>query len=144
MKKCIFLFILLTCISLMMTACIHPYEGKHFSRAYPHSIYNGLPIMETIAMGTTSGNTVSFNYRLNPLGSGKYTVDGTMEMSNRVDSYSDINIYLLLLRKGDVVKAIRMNSRSVGLGDKVTFSKEFETDEEFNAVTFGFNVRYYH
>mgnify|MGYP007084098838 FL=1 len=100
--------------------------------------------METIAMGTTSGNTVSFNYRLNPLGSGKYTVDGTMEMSNRVDSYSDINIYLLLLRKGDVVKAIRMNSRSVGLGDKVTFSKEFETDEEFNAVTFGFNVRYYH
>ena len=144
MKKCIFLFILLTCISLMATACVHPYEGKHFSRAYPHSIYDGLPIMETIAMGTTSGNTVSFNYRLNPLGSGKYTVDGTMEMSNRVDSYSDINIYLLLLRKGDVVKAIRMNSRSVGLGDKVTFSKEFETDEEFNAVTFGFNVRYYH
>ena len=144
MKKCIFLFILLTFISLMVTACVHPYEGKHFSRAYPHSIYDGLPIMETIAMGTTSGNTVSFNYRLNPLGSGKYTVDGTMEMSNRVDSYSDINIYLLLLRKGDVVKAIRMNSRSVGLGDKVTFSKEFETDEEFNAVTFGFNVRYYH
>ena len=143
MKGKRFLFILCVCIVLLVTACVHPYEGKHFSHAYPHSIYNGLPLMETITMGTTNGGIVSFNYRMNPMGNGKYNVDGTMELSNRVGSYSDINIYMLLLRKGNVVKAVRMNSRGIGLGDKITFSKEFETDEEFNAITFNFNVRYY-
>lgn len=144
MKRNIFLFIQCLVISILVTACVHPYEGKHFSRSFPHSIYNGLPLMESIYMGTTNGNTVVFNYNMHPLGDGKYKIDGTMDMSNRIDSYSDINIYLLLLRRGDVVKAIRMNSRSIGLSDKIVFSKEFEMHEEFNAVTFNFNVRYYH
>ena len=100
--------------------------------------------METITMGSTNGASVTFNYKLDPIGNNKYVINGTMDMSTRVDSYADINIYLLLLKRGDVVEAVRMNSRSVALGEKIDFSKEFETDKDFNALTFNFNVRYYH
>ena len=144
MKRKTFLIGLLFLIASVLTACVHPYEGKHFSRSFPHSVYNGLPLMETITMGSTNGASVTFNYKLDPVGNNKYVINGTMDMSTRVDSYADINIYLLLLKRGDVVEAVRMNSRSVALGEKIDFSKEFETDKDFNALTFNFNVRYYH
>ncbi|WP_346664908.1 hypothetical protein [uncultured Mailhella sp.] len=144
MKRKTFLLGLLFLLASALTACVHPYEGKHFSRSYPHSVYNGLPLMETITMGSTNGASVTFNYKLDPVGNNKYVINGTMDMSTRVDSYADINIYLLLLKRGDVVEAVRMNSRSVALGEKIDFSKEFETDKDFNALTFNFNVRYYH
>ena len=144
MKRKTFLIGLLFLIASVLTACVHPYEGKHFSRSFPHSVYNGLPLMETITMGSTNGASVTFNYKLDPVGNNKYVINGTMDMSTRVDSYADINIYLLLLKRGDVVEAVRMNSRSVAFGEKIDFSKEFETDKDFNALTFNFNVRYYH
>lgn len=144
MKRKTFLIGLLFLLASVLTACVHPYEGKHFSRYFPHSVYNGLPLMETITMGSTNGASVTFNYKLDPVGNNKYVINGTMDMSTRVDSYDDINIYLLLLKRGDVVEAVRMNSRSVALGEKIDFSKEFETDKDFNALTFNFNVRYYH
>ena len=144
MKRKTFLIGLLFLLASVLTACVHPYEGKHFSRSFPHSVYNGLPLMETITMGSTNGASVTFNYKLDPIGNNKYVINGTMDMSTRVDSYADINIYLLLLKRGDVVEAVRMNSRSVALGEKIDFSKEFETDKDFNALTFNFNVRYYH
>ena len=144
MKRKTFLIGLLFLLASVLTACVHPYEGKHFSRSFPHSVYNGLPLMETITMGSTNGASVTFNYKLDPVGNNKYVINGTMDMSTRVDSYADINIYLLLLKRGDVVEAVRMNSRSVALGEKIDFSKEFETDKDFNALTFNFNVRYYH
>ena len=144
MKRKTFLIGLLFLLTSALTACVHPYEGKHFSRSFPHSIYNGLPLMETITMGSTNGASVTFNYKLDPVGNNKYVINGTMDMSTRVESYADINIYLLLLKRGDVVEAVRMNSRSVALGEKIDFSKEFETDKDFNALTFNFNVRYYH
>ena len=144
MKRKTFLIGLLFLLASVLTACVHPYEGKHFSRSFPHSVYNGLPLMETITMGSTNGASVTFNYKLDPVGNNKYVINGTMDMSTRVDSYADINIYLLLLKRGDVVEAVRMNSRSVAFGEKIDFSKEFETDKDFNALTFNFNVRYYH
>ncbi|WP_418765917.1 hypothetical protein, partial [Mailhella sp.] len=64
MKRKTFLIGLLVLLASVLTACVHPYEGKHFSRSFPHSVYNGLPLMETITMGSTNGASVTFNYKL--------------------------------------------------------------------------------
>ena len=138
-------FLIVLCMSMvfMLVSCVSPYEGKHLSRSFPHSMYNGLPLMETITMGSTNGSTVTFNYNMEPRGENKYFIEGSMDMTSRVEKYSDIDIYLLLIDKGTIVKAIRMNASSTGFAEKILFFKEFETDKKFNALTFNFHVKYY-
>ena len=141
MNKCFSIF----CISLifMLSACTHPYEGRYIYRSFPHSEYDGLPIMETITMGSSNGANVIFNYTLEPKEGNIYIVEGTMDMTMHVVKYDDINIHMLLIDGGKIVESIRMNSGNVGIAERIPFYKEFKTDKHFDAVTFNFNVLYY-
>lgn len=130
-------------LTLFIMSCKRPYEGLHLSHSYPHSTYSGMPILETINIGMTNGWTSTFHYSLQPKGNNNYSIKGTMVLSKSVDRYSDINVYLLLLNKGNVVKSIRMNTTTRDLNSSINFFKEFEADEEFEAITFTFKFIYY-
>lgn len=130
-------------VLFVFTACTHPYEGRYISQSFPHSNYSGLPLMENLTFAATSGYPMIFHYALEPQKNNRYHIEGSVDTQRRVSTYEDINLHLLLIEGGKIVESIRLPTRSVGMSDRLVFSKDFETDKAFNALTFDFQIRYY-
>lgn len=129
--------------TLTLTGCLaHPYIGKSLSSSLPHhKYYEGMPAQNSLCITSRQGDNVYFNYTLTSEGN-TYTINGEMIPGFRVLDYPDINIHLLLVNKGIIVEAIRLNTMHSGITPEIRFSKTFTTDKTFRFITFAYNIRY--
>lgn len=132
-------------LSLSLTGCLaHPYVGKSLSSSFPHhKYYEGMPAKNSFCITSSQGDNIYFNYTLTSEGN-TYTIKGEMIPDFKVQDYPDMNIHLLLVNRGIVVEAIRLNTVKDGISPEVRFSKTFTTDNVFRFITFAYSFRYYH
>ena len=101
-----------------------------------------MPTKNSLCIPTTNGDNVYFYYTLDGK-DGIYNITGEMISGVSMQSFQDVKIYLLLVNRGTVVEAIRLDTLHGGFGSEVKFGKDFKTDTQFKFITFSYKFIYY-
>jgi len=134
--SCFFVFIVSGC------SFKSPYVGRYISYNFPHGVYKGDPVYDSIKIENSGHGSVEIAYSLIPEGENTYKIKGEMTPQHHASNIISVDLYLLLINHGIVVDAHCVNAFSNAIGNKIVFSKTFTTKEDFKAMTFHYFYRY--
>ena len=139
--------ILLTIVSfsvLLLCGCASgPYVGKYISRSWPYTMYNGVGSKyDQHVCKSDDGSSVFFQYKIDNIAQNTYVIEGIMTHQLRVENYKDVYIHLWLLDGKCIVEDIRLFSKENNGENRISFRREFKTDNYFNSLSFGYKFIY--